>query len=252
MKRLTCLLAAIGLLCLAPAAAHADEALETFTPHPVSAEEQAALRAFEPAFAAGFPDELRQQLDIDLGFFSSMRASGATPLHRQIFGDVPGPAYFRYLAERIKTVASGSCGALSAVACVKPKKDPSKMWIGPGYTQLRLPQMYRLMVVIHEARHTEADNDFWLHEDCPKPFKDEKGDDIKGIFSGTLLEGLPACDTTPIGAYGVGLIMLKNVDRFCANCTDKVRMDAELSSDDTLKRISDRDAQQVLVDDLYR
>ena len=67
-----------------------------------------------------------------------------------------------------------------------------------------------------------------------------------------LMAGEYACDTTPFGAYGTGLVMLKNISKHCENCTDKVKMDAGLYADDHLRRIIDPAAVKTIQDDLYR
>lgn len=204
------------------------------------------------AYDPSVPPELRRQLNADLAFVRGLRYGAATPLHRQVFGRVHGDDYMRYLQDRVRSVGAASCGALAAVACVKPFDDRSKMWIGPGYSSLGLPQIYRLLVVMHEARHTEVAHWFWGHVRCPDPFKDENGQDIKGIFSGQPLAGQPGCDREPLGAYGVGLLFVKNVEKHCTGCTGKLRMDAAFYADDTLKRVYEPAAKTKLRDDLYR
>ena len=56
-------------------------------------------------------------------------------------------------------------------------------------------------------------------------------------ISGVSLAGEDACDEVPLGAYGIEWVMLKNVQRYCSNCTGKVKQDAGFFADDTLKRI---------------
>jgi len=66
------------------------------------------------------------------------------------------------------------------------------------------------------------------------------------------MEGKPACDKTELGAYATGLVMLKNIQKFCANCSEKVKMDAGIFGDDVLHRIIEARAKQAIVEDLYR
>ena len=65
------------------------------------------------------------------------------------------------------------------------------------------------------------------------------------------LAGEAACDSTPLGSYGSSTILLKNVQKFCKNCTDKVKMDAGLYSDDQYKRITGAEAKAQMKKDLY-
>ena len=109
-----------------------------------------------------------------------------------------------------------------------------------------------MMVVFHEARHTESSHGNWPHASCPTPFLDAQGKDMKSIWTGAKLAGEPACDKTPLGSYGSSTIMLKNIQKFCSSCTDKVKMDAGLYADDQMGRITDAKAKKQMQDDLYK
>ncbi|HAZ07231.1 MAG TPA: hypothetical protein DCZ01_01635 [Elusimicrobia bacterium] len=203
-------------------------------------------------FTPSVPFKIRTQMSGDMEFVSAIRAEEASGLHRNIFGSVDGRDYLRFFSDRIESIDMGSCGdSIGAVACVYGWNS-SKMWLAKGYALLNIPQISRIGIVFHEARHTEDAHDNWPHALCPTPFKDESGNDVRGIFSGVLLAGKEGCDTTPFGAYGTGLVMLKNISKYCVNCTDKVRMDAGLYADDLLRRIIDPAAVKTIQDDLYR
>ena len=48
------------------------------------------------------------------------------------------------------------------------------------------------------------------------------------------------------------MIMLKNIQKFCTNCTDKVKADAGIYADDQFLRVTDAQAsQQQIKTDLY-
>jgi hypothetical protein len=203
------------------------------------------------AFDSDVPAAIKTQMLEDLGFIKTIAGSGATPLHRRIFGAVDGPSYDAWFRSRVYSVGLNDCGSSKAVACVIPFEDPSKMWLTQNYIKFSHPQIARLMVVFHEARHTETQNGNWPHAYCPDPFQDANGDDMKSIWTGASLAGEPACDTTPFGSYGSSTIMLKNIQRFCTNCTDKVKMDAGLYADDQMGRITGADAKSQMLKDLY-
>ncbi|MFH1723166.1 MAG: hypothetical protein ABII00_00950 [Elusimicrobiota bacterium] len=204
----------------------------------------------ELRFSKKVPEELRRQFSADLGFIHGIEGSGASELHKGIFGRVEGAAYTDFFGSRVKEVSLHSCGSPYAVACVR-RFYPNKMWLTPNYTKFDHPQILRMVVAFHEARHTERDKGNWPHASCPRPFQDEDGQDIRSIFTGASLAGRPACDITPFGSYGSSMIMVKNISEFCSNCTDKVMMDAGLYADDQLKRITDPEAKQAILDDLY-
>jgi hypothetical protein len=203
---------------------------------------------FDPAV----PAAIQAQMKADLGFIRGIQGSGATPLHQEIFGSVDGPTYTRFFESRVTAIGLDDCGSANAVACVIPMMDPSKMWITQNYIKFSHPQIARLMVVFHESRHTETQNDNWPHETCPTPFVDQHGREIRSIWTGAQLAGEPACDKTPFGSYGSSTIMLKNVEKFCGNCTDKVKLDAGLYADDQIKRISNAEARKRMEGDFAR
>ncbi|MBI4345869.1 MAG: hypothetical protein HY553_03375 [Elusimicrobia bacterium] len=196
------------------------------------------------------PKDIQEQMRRDLAFMGSIEGGPATPLHRGIFGDVAGAAYKEFFDSRVSAIGVSGCGSGNAVACVIPILGPSKMWITKNYIEFSHPQIARLMVVFHEARHTEIMRRNWPHARCPRPFRDSMGRDMKSIWTGAPLAGEPACDTTPLGSYGSSTIMLRNIRKSCSNCTDKVKMDAELYADDQFGRIIDAESRRRMEEDL--
>ena len=188
-------------------------------------------------FDSDVPKTIQAQMNQDLKFIYQVTGNGSTPLHTEIYKAVSGKAYQNFLESRVLSVGMDDCGGGGAVACVQPSWDPSKMWLSPNYAGFDMPLMDRIDIIYHEARHTEEKNDFWNHDDCPVPFLDENGQDIKGSKSGIKLEGLPACDATPYGSYGSSTIMMKNIVKYCSNCSDKVKMDAQLLVDEMMLRM---------------
>lgn len=200
-------------------------------------------------FDSDVPADIQKQMLADLAFIYGLKGAGATPLHQRIFGAMDGAAYQKFFETRVTGIGMDGCGNGNAVACVIPFQDPSKMWLTQNFIKFSHPQVSRMMVVFHEARHTESRNGNWPHATCPTPFLDENGNDMKSIWTGALLQGEPACDETPLGSYGSSTIMLKNIQKFCANCTAKVKMDAGLYADDQMGRIVDAGAKKQMKDD---
>lgn len=194
---------------------------------------------FALQFDANVEPALKNQMLQDLAFIGSVQASSTTPLHQRVFGAVSGPVYSKWFDGRIFSVGKSGCGSANAVACVIPYMDNNKMWVTRNYTQFDHPQIARVSVIFHEARHSEVQNGNWSHATCPNPFRDAQGNDIKSIWTGAVLAGQPACDVTPFGSYGSQTILLKNIARNCTNCNSKVRADADLFGNDQLGRIID-------------
>jgi hypothetical protein len=209
------------------------------------------LAAFSYTFDNDVPQNIKAQMLDDLKFIGTIQGSGASGLHQKIFGQVDGATYDKFFSTRVRGVGMNGCGDGNAVACVIPFYDSSKIWLTKNYIKFSHPQIARLMVVFHESRHTEDAHDNWPHADCPTPFLGQDGKEIKSIWTGASLAGEPACDETPFGSYGSSMIMLKNVQKFCTNCTDKVKMDAGIYADDQFKRIIDADAISQIKADLY-
>ncbi|OGR94070.1 MAG: hypothetical protein A2V88_14440 [Elusimicrobia bacterium RBG_16_66_12] len=203
-------------------------------------------------FDADVPAEIQAQMRGDLAFIAGILGSGTTKLHQQIFGNMDGAAYAKFFETRVSAIGMNSCGSGNAVACVIPFRGPSKMWLTKNFIRFSHPQVSRMMVVYHEARHTESRSGNWPHASCPRPFRDAQGRDMKSIWTGAMLAGEPACDKTPFGSYGSSTIMLKNIAKFCANCTDKVRMDAGFYADDQMGRIIDEGAKKQMRDDFSK
>ncbi|MBK9293787.1 MAG: hypothetical protein IPM57_04970 [Oligoflexia bacterium] len=204
-----------------------------------------------PVFDNNVPAEIRQQIVTDMNAVGSISSAQASGLHQHIFGPVLGKAYLNFFDTRIKKIGMSSCGSANAVACVIPFLGSNKMWLTQNYIKFSHPQIARSMVVFHEARHSEVKNGNWGHATCPTPFNDPNGNPIKSIWTGAELAGQPACDITPFGSYGSSLIMLKNISKFCTNCSEKVRMDAGIYADDQLKRVTNQQAYSAIRQDLY-
>jgi hypothetical protein len=207
--------------------------------------------SFGYQFDSDVPAAIKQQMLNDLQFVGTIQGSGVSPLHSQIFGKVSGTDYDNFFSSRVRGVGMNDCGNANAVACVIPFADSSKIWLTQNYIKFSHPQIARLMVVFHESRHTEDSNGNWPHATCPTPFNDANGQTMVSIWTGASLAGEPACDVTPFGSYGSSMLMLKNIQLFCTNCGDKVKMDAGIFADDQFKRIIDPTAISQIQKDVY-
>ncbi len=206
------------------------------------------LSSLAASFDSDVPVDVKNQVLQDLEFMKSLRAEKVSNLHQQIFGDMNGN-YYNWFDSRVKAIGMNDCGSPNAVACVIPYISSSKIWFTDNYVRFSHPQVAKMMVVYHEARHTEVNSRNWFHATCPRPFRDANGQDMKSIWTGAALAGQPACDVTPMGSYGSSTILLKNIQKFCSNCTEKVKMDAGLYADDQLNRITNASAKQQMLQD---
>src|ERR1700677_4257136 len=101
------------------------------------------------------PDDIKAQMLNDLQFMNSIQGSGASQLHSAIYGQVSGGAYKNFFETRVMSIGMSRCGSADAVACVYTLR-PTKMYLTQNFIQFSHPQVARMMVVYHEARHTEV------------------------------------------------------------------------------------------------
>ncbi|MBO9666235.1 MAG: hypothetical protein J7501_05425 [Bdellovibrio sp.] len=204
-----------------------------------------------PTFDKDISPATKTQILQDLDFVKTMTGDSSSALYKQIFSQtVNGEDLIKFFDQRIKNFGTNDCGGGNAVAaCVIPWFGSSTMWITPNYIKNNIPQVYRVSIIYHESRHTEVNNNNWPHATCPTPYLDDNGKDIVGIISGVKMEGLPACDRGVMGAYGMQAVLLKNIEKNCASCSEKLKMDAKLFGDDGIYRISNLTARQQLKDD---
>lgn len=202
------------------------------------------ITSYALEFTNDVPKDIQQQMTADLAFIGQITGQGSTKLHQDIFGEVSGKVYNQFFNSRIVYVGMDSCGNPNAVACVNPMRGSDKMFLTNNFIKFSHPQIARIMVIFHESRHSETKNDNWSHDNCPSPYVDENGKDIMSIWTGAKVAGMPACDSTPFGSYGSSTIMLKNIAKFCTNCSDKVKMDANIYADDQLNRIDNPSVKQ--------
>lgn len=207
--------------------------------------------AYGLSFDRGVTADLRNQITSDLNFIGTLQGNSGSKLHTEIFGAVEGGSYSTWFSSRIQKVGVSKCGNQLAVACVTPLRGSDKMFVTENYTKFSHPQIARLMILFHEARHTEKENGFWGHAVCPKPYRYSNGTDIRSIWTGSLLEGEPACDVTPYGSYGSSTILLKNISNQCTNCNEKVKMDAGLYAADQVNRMMDINAKNEVWNDSF-
>lgn len=207
--------------------------------------------AFALTFDRNVPKETQEQLLLDLNAIEQVHGSTTSALHNEVFGEMNGSVYSNWFRSRVLRVGYDPSSSGGAVAYVAPFSDPSKMVLTVNYTRFSHPQIARLMVVFHEARHTERQNYHWPHARCPSPFLDESGEEIKSIWTGLPLAGESACDSRIGGAYASSVVLLGNISQYCETCSEKMKMDADLYGRDQLKRVINRQAADQIKKDLY-
>lgn len=208
-------------------------------------------------FSSSMDPKLKAQVKGDLDLAASIKFSKTSALHQQIFGKQN--AYISWFSKKIKKISLGKCmGHETAVACVLPIFEPEKMQVTQRYLDMNAPQVARMSVMFHEAKHTEynprvneSDPDlrFWMHAKCPAPFLDEQNQERTSIWTGLPLSGVDGCDIVANGSYGTVVVMLRNISRYSTNTNEKLKADAEIYAADQQIRIIDAAAIEQLNND---
>ncbi len=186
-------------------------------------------------FDSNVSEKLKAQVLSDFDLMQAASSIKESPIHQEIFGKIEGANYLKWFENRVRFFGYTSCGGGGAVACVKPQYL-NKIWVTGNYTGISHPQIARLMTLYHEARHTEVNNGNWSHAKCPSNFPH------RSIWTGKRLAGNYACDSTVYGSYASASVLLNNISKFCDSCSEKVKQDAKLYSDDQVKRVVDKTA----------
>ena len=182
-------------------------------------------------FDSSVSPELKSQVQDDFSFLESIVSEKASPLHQEIFGPVDGPTYRKWFEKRVFIFAVSVCGGAGSVAC-QDNQFPNQVFVTDHYINDGYPEVARLMTVFHEARHNEIENNHWPHKTCPGNFSE------RSIWTGASLRYKAACDNTEYGSYASAAVMLHNISKFCTNCSSKIKADAQLYSDDQIKRVT--------------
>jgi len=197
------------------------------------------------------PGGLRQALEADLDFVKTIRGSEKTERHGRIYGSVDGGDYLKFFVDRIDTVGYAGDTREGVMAYVQIF-DPHTMWVSSNVTKYQTPQTWRVSMLWHESRHSETENGGWGHVICPKTLRDIHGQPLKGRLSGTSLTGKAACDRVADGAYGATATMMGNISRYCENCGEKTKADAEIIFEDGISRLTADALRKELFDDVKR
>lgn len=210
--------------------------------------EIAVAQAFE--FLFFFDSDEEVLIREDLEFLFSLKLDAVTPLHHLVFGGAGGDAYRSYFHTRAKSIRR-SLSSYAAYAFVAPYNSPGYHdRIAVTSKFFELSQLMRISVLVHEARHSEVDHDYWHHVTCPSPYLDERGIEMRTKEGVSLAGRRQACDQSAMGSFGVVVIMLNGIANHCTNCSEEIRHEAAFLSQDIVKRIIDPSERKRLTDDL--
>jgi hypothetical protein len=195
------------------------------------------------------PSAIRKQTQQDFAVMATFAGDTASTLHQEIFGQLTGDAYVRFFLKRVNRIGYGDCGDPHIVACMNGQYE-NRMMLTPTYASSAIPLMGRLSVLMHESRHGEPENNNWPHMRCPSPFLDKNGNDVKSTWTGAPIASEFACDFESHGSYGISAIFLRNVEKNCKNCSEKLKLDAGLYAQENLTRVIRASENELIENDL--
>ena len=195
-----------------------------------------------------FSDDITAKILNDLRSLLSIQGSTATPLHKKFFGDGPldGLSYLAYVM-RVHDIFEYDASMVSSAPFLQAGID--RIYFGKSYFYSSFPLVVRLSALIHEAVHNDTSEADQL---CPVPFLDEKGRDKITLYGKVKLEGLPACADKYDGPYGRQVVMLKNIEKYCESCDEKMRLEAGRFANELLERFISMEAKKALIDDFSK
>lgn len=173
----------------------------------------------------------------DLNGISEMKFGLTSPYFQKIFGGSEASNVVEFFDRHVSKIEwSADCpnGVIARVAV------GGDMQVCSEFLRASTPQVLRMSTLIHEARHMEKNHGNWPHVACPTPYTFEI-ESTPFQFKG---HGLPLeCDVNEFGGYGVEYAFLRSVVDSCENCSEKMKLDAQLLSDeDRIVRIADHKA----------
>jgi hypothetical protein len=180
----------------------------TFFPAPSARAEKWVLgfKIFEE------PAALSAQVVSDLETLYAIRGEGATPRHARFFGTVDGRNYLNWLRQGIREiqyfVPIPGYEGLAAY-----RSSDGIMFVADGYAKRNRSQAGRIGTLMHENLHGVITVDD--HVLCPP-----------GRFE-SIPDYAYACDANAYSVYGMESTFLRNIARYCTNCTWEFREDAD-------------------------
>jgi hypothetical protein len=121
-------------------------------------------------------------------------------LHRKILkGRVLGDTYCSFISKRIKEINYSESRKMSIVNWGG--------YVALGDVVIGMHYATLATLLLHEASHTNLDEDGYRHAYCPNNFKEERN------------AGKLNCDRRAASPYGLQYVFSGNLKKFCLNCT---------------------------------
>jgi hypothetical protein len=194
-----------------------------------------------PISGCALSDALQSTVNQDWKFAQTIRGTAASPLHRKIFGDGPldGKLYRDFFDRRVDRIEAEGFGFASCDGALACNGGDRIVHLSKSYGTLDVPPVIRLSFLIHEARHVDG----YTHEICPAMRE-------KSPYQNISLSGKRSCDDSALGAYGVQIVMLRNIAEYCDSCSSLTRSDARSYSAYLMTLILSDRARSLLFTDL--
>jgi hypothetical protein len=153
---------------------------------------------------------------------------------KRIFGAQGGVSAADYIKKRFTEVKFEEFSNRNFIAA---NNQDGQLEIGNLF--FRIPEVYKMAALAHEAHHSDADDS--SHIFCAKPYAFSYHQQVYDIPDFPAA-GSFSCDKDDKGAYSVEYTFLIAVALSCQNCSSEMRKQAFELSFDTLLRISNSEA----------
>lgn len=209
-----------------------------FPPRNLDGEKSESINIF---FSKDVPSNVKFQILRDIQRLRTIRGKVGFAIHEKIFGklekesDALGELYFQFFIKRVHHIGWRpiSHSLLSAGA----EKSPGWIFATEVYQQgintndsnlKYVNYIDRMNALLHEAKHNEATgtSSKLYHIECGKELM--KLREVKYSRS---------CDSDAEGAYAAGVVFLRNLELYCANCKNIEKQVAGRIARDLLFRI---------------
>ncbi len=182
--------------------------------------------------------KLYSELNNSLMFLDRIELSKTSPLFKKFFKT----SILDFLSSNIKGFEwdnlLGTPNAPIAMA-TGPGKEP-EINVGFNFLKPHFSLVERSSILIHEARHNQHIK--YDHKVCPSDFPYSSS-------SGVPLANEAACEDIVDGSYGVQIVFLTNVSRYCTNCDEQTKKIASSLANEYLKRIISNSAKRTIIND---
>ena len=179
------------------------------------------------------PSELQGNIRKGLELVTSMKWSKQSNSHLEFFGPSNGGEIYLKFLEPVAGVFFDSDESNGFFAYAEPGYNV--VYFTSLINDPDVPPLELVYALMHEVHHFGELLISHRHVACPSV--DVMGEPLVHPTLGHSYEGKFACDDYPDGAFGLGVIMMGQIVKYCENCSQETVERARLLGQKLLRRI---------------